>query len=540
MKLSGNIVDVLQQTIFPGTITIRNGYITSIERETASYDTFLLPGFIDAHVHIESSLVIPSEFARLAAPHGTVGTVSDPHEIANVLGITGVHYMIENARKVPFKFNFGAPSCVPATPFETSGATIDLDDLTALLDLPAIRYLSEMMNVPGVVNQDPAVHQKLAAARERGKPIDGHAPGLRGDKLRAYVAAGISTDHEAFEREEGLEKLRAGMLLAIREGSAARNFDELIDLLDEYPGRCMFCSDDKHPDSLVEGHIDNLVRRALRRGFDRMDVLRTACVTPVRHYDLDVGLLREGDPADLIEINNFDELEVIRTFINGELVAEKGETCIERVAARTPNRFNATPLEPSDLLVEATSHELRVIEAIDGQLVTRSRVLEPTTSGDYAIADPERDILKLTVVNRYQEAPPAVGFITGFGLTGGALASSVAHDSHNIVAVGTGDEEICRAVNALIDEGGGLSLVDGTSTETLALPVAGLMSNAPGQEVAAGYTRLERQARNTLSSTLSSPYMTLSFMALLVIPELKLSDKGLFDGEAFQFTSLFV
>ncbi len=539
MTVSGNIVDVLQQKIFPGTVTIRNGHITSIEREEASYDTFLLPGFVDSHVHIESSLLVPSEFARLAVPHGTVATVSDPHEIGNVLGIDGVYYMIENAQEVPLKFNFGAPSCVPATPFETAGASIDAEAVAELLDDPQIRYLSEMMNVPGVISRDPGVHEKIAAARERGKPIDGHAPGLRGRNLRTYADAGISTDHESFEYEEAREKLEAGMLIAIREGSAAKNFDELIDLIRDYPGRCMFCSDDKHPDSLIEGHIDSLVRRAIERDLDLMGVLRAACVTPVRHYDLNVGLLQVGDPADLIEIDGFDNVQVLRTFIDGELVAENGRSHINRVEANEPNKFSASPIEPSDIAVEAAGERMRVIEAIDGQLVTREQVAEPASDAGKATSDTDRDILKLVVVNRYENAPPAVAFITGFGLTEGALASSVAHDSHNIVAVGTSDREICRAVNAVVEHGGGLSLARGTHTEVLPLPVAGLMSAASGRDVAEKYTRLDRLARESLGSTLGSPFMTLSFMALLVIPQLKLSDKGLFDGEAFEFVRLF-
>lgn len=539
MTISGNIVDVVHEEIFSGTITIRNGRVTSIEHEDASYDTFLLPGFVDSHVHIESSLLVPSEFARLAVPHGTVATVSDPHEIGNVLGVDGVQYMIDNARKVPFKFNFGAPSCVPATPFETAGAKIDAQAVAELLDDPQIRYLSEMMNVPGVINRNPEVHEKIAAARERGKPVDGHAPGVRGKKLHTYADAGISTDHESFEYEEAREKLEAGMLIAIREGSAAKNFDELVDLIAEYPGRCMFCSDDKHPDSLVEGHINDLVRRAIERDLDLMEVLRAACVTPVRHYDLDVGLLQVGDPADLIEIDNLDDVQVLRTFIDGELVAENGASRIERVDAAELNQFNASPIEPSDIVVEPADEWMRVIEAIDGQLVTREQIAEPVANNGQVTSDTDRDILKLVIVNRYEQAPPAVAFITGFGLTEGALASSVAHDSHNIVAVGTSDREICRAVNAVVEHGGGLSLARRTHTELLPLPVAGLMSAASGPEVAEKYIRLDRLAKESLGSTLGSPYMTLSFMALLVIPQLKLSDKGLFDGEAFEFVPLF-
>lgn len=510
------------------------------DRELTLPGHTLLPGLIDAHVHIESSLLVPSEFARLAVRHGTVATVSDPHEIGNVLGTEGVHYMIENADRVPFKFNFGAPSCVPATPFETAGAEIDARAVAELLDREEIRYLSEMMNIPGVLNEDPEVMAKIEAARDRGKPIDGHAPGLRGEDLKAYAAAGITTDHESFERAEALEKLDAGMRIAIREGSAAKNFDELVDLIRDYPEQCMFCSDDKHPDSLLEGHIDALVRRAFTRGLDRMNILRCASVIPVLHYGLDVGLLQEGDPADLIEIDGFEAFNVLRTFINGTLVAEDGQTRIERIDARTPNTFDAAPIEPADLTVQAETDTLRVIEAINRQLVTAERRIEPTVVDGRAVADPARDLLKLVVVNRYEPAAPAVGFVTGFGLEHGALASSVAHDSHNIVAVGTNDEAICDAVNTVIEHGGGLSLEEDGAVDVLPLPVAGLMTTADGDAAAARYTRLDRRVKQSLGATLDSPYMTLSFMALLVIPELKLSDQGLFDGREFRFTPLFV
>lgn len=538
--LSGNIVDVLNQEIFPGTLTVQKGHITNIARENRSYETFLLPGFIDAHVHIESSLLVPSEFARLAVVHGTVATVSDPHEIGNVLGTAGVQYMIKNARKVPFKFNFGAPSCVPATTFETAGASIDAAAVDELLAKPEIRYLSEMMNVPGVLQQAPAVMAKLAHARRRNKPVDGHAPGLRGDDLTDYIQAGISTDHESFTYEEASEKIEQGMKVAIREGSAAKNFDALVDLVAKHPKRCMFCSDDKHPDSLVEGHIDTLVRRALARGHDQMAVLQAACVNPIQHYNLPVGLLQPGDPADLIEIDGFEQLNVLRTFVEGQLVAQKGQTQIPRVTADTPNRFQAKPIAPEQLTVPAQDKQLRVIEAIDGQLITREQQMTPSITNGQAIADPARDLLKIAVVNRYADRPPAVGFITGFGIKQGAIASSVAHDSHNIVAVGANDQALCRAVNKVIKHQGGLSLADQETTDVLPLPVAGLMTTTDGFEVAKQYTLLDRKVKDKLGATLASPYMTLSFMALLVIPELKLSDKGLFNGQTFSFAPLFV
>lgn len=538
-SISGNIVDLVRGAIFPGTIEVAAGRISSIHRDQERYQTFLLPGFVDAHVHVESSLLVPSEFSRLAVVHGTVATVSDPHEIANVLGMAGVEYMIENGRRTPFKFYFGAPSCVPATAFETAGAVLSASEVEQLLDRPEIGYLSEMMNFPAVISGDADVLRKLEMAHRRGKPVDGHAPGLRGDGLKAYAAAGISTDHECFTMEEALEKIERGMKIAIREGSAARNFDELVGLLAEHAGRCMFCSDDKHVDSLVVSHIDDLVRRAIRAGYDPIQVLRCASLHPVRHYKLDVGLLQQGQPADFIEVTDLAELRVLKTFIDGRKVAEGGSSLIERVHTDAPNRFRALPVRPEEFRVGAGKGRLNVIEAIDHQLVTRRVQVEASVRNGEAVADPSRDLLKLAVVNRYRPSPPAVAFVRNFGLKRGAIASSVAHDSHNIIAVGATDEELAAAINLVIRHGGGLSAAaGGTVEEILPLPVAGLMTSEDGYETAERYTKLDRLAKE-LGSTLSSPYMTLSFMALLVIPALKLSDRGLFDGDRFDFIPLF-
>lgn len=542
-SISGNIVDLVHNEVFPGTVHVANGRIESIRRDpgNAGYENYLMPGFVDSHVHIESSLLVPSEFARLAVVHGTVATVSDPHEIANVLGVQGVDYMIENGSKVPFKFFFGAPSCVPATDFETAGATLTAADVEALLQRDDIWYLSEMMNFPGVLHDDPDVLHKLAAARAAGKPVDGHAPGLRGEGVAKYAGAGISTDHECFTMEEALEKLAAGMKIAIREGSAARNFDDLVGLLAEHADRCMFCTDDKHVDSLLVSHIDDLARRAIRAGHDPLPVLRCACLNPVEHYKLPVGLLREGDPADFIEVNSLEELRVLRTFIDGRLVAEKGKTLITRETSGVINQFAADPIEVEQLRVPLQEGRLNIIEAIDHQLVTRRLRAEPAVSqsGEWAVADPARDILKLAVINRYSFAPVAVAFVKNFGLQRGAIASSVAHDSHNVIAVGASDEALAEAINLVIEHRGGLSATDGAGTsEVLPLPVAGLMSPEDGYATGERYMRLEKLAQ-TCGSSLDAPFMTLSFMALLVIPALKLSDKGLFNGETFAFAPLF-
>jgi adenine deaminase len=543
-NITGNVVDVHSRQIYPGVVTVVDGRIETVERSAGSLQegpasgNYILPGFIDAHVHVESSMLVPSQFARLAVRHGTVATLSDPHEIANVLGVPGVHYMTENGKQVPFKFFFGAPSCVPATGFESSGAQIGPEQVDELLSLPEIRYLSEVMNFPGVLVDDPEVMAKLGAAKKRGKPIDGHAPGLRGEELRKYVAAGISTDHESLDVEEAREKLELGMKILIREGSASLEFDMLKELIDEYPELCMFCSDDKHPTDLVKGHINDLVRRAVASGLDLFNVLRAACVNPVEHYDLDVGLLREGDPADFIVVADLQDFDVVNTFIGGELVAADGTPLFNALESDMPNVFRTGECEPSNFTVRARPGKMRVIEVLDGQLFTKKMALAPTVVEGLAVADTDRDVLKIAVINRYEKAPAAVGFIRNMGLQAGAIASTVAHDSHNIVVVGTNDDDMARAVNMLVETEGGLAAAAGEEQFLLALPVAGLMSISDGFDVAEAYDVLD-QAAKRMGSRLKAPFMTLSFMALLVIPELKISDEGLFDGTTFQFTDLF-
>lgn len=534
----GNIVDIVNQRIFRGTVRVSGGKIAAVIEEPVDSDVYILPGLIDAHVHVESSMLVPSEFARLAVVHGTVAAVSDPHEVANVMGIVGVRFMIDNGRKVPFKFFFGASSCVPATGFETAGARLDLPEIEELLGMEDIVYMSEMMNFPGVLNGDPLVMAKIALARERGLPVDGHAPGLMGDEACRYAEAGISTDHECFTRQEAVEKIGAGMKVQIREGSAAKNFEALLDLLADFPDQIMFCSDDKHPDDLAAGHINQLVKRAMQMGFDPLRVLRSCIYNPVCHYNLDVGLLRVGDPADYIIVDNLTAFNVLETRINGIKVAENGKTCIESVPVSALNNFNAIPLCAEDIAVSGSGHPIRVQRALDGQLITRCEIQEPCLADGLVVSDIQRDILKMVAVNRYEQSPPVIGFTSGFGLQRGAIASSVAHDSHNIIAVGVGEADIVRAVNLLIEQKGGISFVSGEQEQVLALPIAGLMSGDDGYKVAGEYRRMDVLAKDA-GATLGAPFMTLSFMALLVIPELKISDKGIFDGNTFSFTSLF-
>lgn len=535
--VSGQIVDIINKRIYPGTVTIINGHINNIAESSQATDQYILPGFIDAHVHIESSMLVPSEFARMAVVHGTVATISDPHEIANVCGIEGVNFMIKNGEQVPFKFYFGAPSCVPATTFETAGAEISVDEVEELLKSDKIKYLAEMMNWPGVLFNDPLVYEKIKIAQKYTKPVDGHAPGLRGEKAAQYIAAGISTDHECFTREEALNKLELGMKILIREGSAAKNFDALIDLLNDHEDSVMFCSDDKHPDSLLLGHINQLVKRALDGGVDLFKALKAACINPVKHYKLDVGLLKEGDSADFIVVDNLDDFNIKETYINGCLVASDGESLIKPLNAEAINNFNCNPIEPAEIKVNASGSRIAVIEALDGQLITNRLEVDAFIKDGFIESDSDNDILKIIVKNRYKDAPPAVAFIKNFGLKNGAIASSIAHDSHNIISVGTSDELITKAVNHIISCKGGISAVSDTEAKVLPLPVGGIMTTKNGYEVADLYTSIDLFAKQ-LGCKLSSPFMSLSFMALLVIPSLKLSDLGLFDGEKFEFTKL--
>ncbi len=537
--ISGNIVDVLRSEIFPGTLTITDGIIADIRYEDKKYAHYIMPGFIDSHLHIESSMLVPSELSRIAAIHGTVAVISDPHEIANVHGIDGVGDMIDDAKTVPIKFYFGAPSCVPASDFETNGAVIGPDQIEKLLKMDEIRYLAEVMNFPGVINRQSDVMKKIGIAKKYGKVIDGHAPGLRGESLRKYVEAGISTDHECFQKDEALEKTNSGMKIMIREGSAAKNFDELICIVEDHYKDCMFCSDDIHPDDLLNGHINLLVKRALAYGIDIMKILRVACINPVLHYKLDVGLLRKGDSADFIIVDSLKNLGILATYIRGDMIAGNGKTLIPRGKSKIINNFQTDHKNVEDFLIPAKEGNINVIEAIDGQLITNKILMPPKIADGFVVSDVDRDMLKIVVINRYRTAKIATGFVKGFGLKRGAIASSVAHDSHNIIAIGVNDRAICHAVNLIIKAKGGISAVSKDKELLLPLPIAGIMSNLDYLETAEKYTLLTNMAIKYLDSTLHSPFMTLSFMALLVTPKLKISDKGLFDGEQFKFIDLF-
>lgn len=537
-RISGNIVDILKERIYPGTLEVSRGRISRITQEHERYREYIVPGFIDAHIHIESSMLTPSEFARVAVIHGTVGAVCDPHEIANVMGVDGVRYMVDDGTSVPFKFFWGAPSCVPATAFETSGARIDAHQMKTLFETKSVGFLSEVMNVPGVLQGDPDLTAKINVAKSFNKAIDGHAPGLGGEALKQYIGAGISTDHECVDYSEALEKLTLGMKIQIREGSAAKNFNDLIPIAREHADRCMFCSDDKHPDDIITGHINRLVQRAIEYGIEPMAALRIASLNPIRHYGLEVGLLQLGDPADFLVVDDLRSLRILKTVIDGKLVARDGNAEMPEAPIKRVNVFRTREKKVDDFKVMNRGGKIHVIEARDGQLITGRVQAEPKVSGDTIVSDPLRDILKTAVVNRYKDGPPSVGFVRSFGLKKGAIGSSVAHDSHNIVAVGVSDTDISRAVNLIIQSQGGISATCGKTDKVLPLPVAGIMSDLNYEEVARRYRELDAFAKK-MGSGLTAPFMTLSFMALLVIPEIKISDRGLFDALRFEFIDLF-
>ena len=537
MKIQGQLVDIYNKRIYKGEVTVEEGRIKSLIEKDHPITDFIMPGFVDAHIHIESSMLVPSEFAKIAVTHGTVATVSDPHEIANVLGIEGVEFMIDNGNQVPFKFNFGAPSCVPATSFESAGAVIDSEGIKKLLQKKEIKYLAEMMNYPGVLYDDEEVMKKIAWAKHYDKPIDGHAPGLRADDISKYIFAGISTDHECFTYEEGLEKLQKGMKVIIREGSAAKNFEALIDLLPEHFENMMFCSDDKHPDDLLINHINKLCARSIEKGIDLYKILQAACINPVNHYNLDVGTLRVGDPADFIIVEDFVNFKTKQTYIDGGLVFSDGVSNIESIPFKILNNFNTDKKSITDFKFDSKAKQIRVIEAMEGELVTNELIENSLIENGNLVSNIDADVLKMTVVNRYQNQQPAIAFIKNFGLKEGAIASSVGHDSHNIIAVGATDEAICKAVNLLIETKGGICAVTNSEEKVVPLPVAGIMSDQNGETIGKDYALLDQMAKE-MGCTLNAPYMTLSFMALLVIPSLKLSDKGLFNGSKFDFTSV--
>ena len=538
MKVTGRIVDIHLRRIYSGEVKIENGRILSILEKQSNEVNYILPGLIDAHVHIESSMLTPGSFAKASVPHGTIGAISDPHEIANVLGLEGVNFMIEDGTKTPFRFWFGAPSCVPATELETSGAILNASDIEELLQRREIKFLAEMMNFPGVINKNSEVMEKISLAKKYGKPVDGHAPGLSGEGLRRYISAGITTDHECSSIEEAIEKITLGMKVIIREGSAGRNLNALKSLYSDYPEMIMLSSDDIHPEMLMKRHLEKLVASLIDEGYDIYDVIRSVTINPVMHYGLDAGLLRPGDPADFIIVDDPRRMNVIETWIGGQKVFDRGDILFEYKPGIPLNKFNCSTVGKIEIIVPRQSGEIRVITAFDGELFTKETLCE-IPAGNYVEPDVSGDMLKIVVKDRYKDAPPAVGFIKGFGLKRGAFASSVAHDSHNIISIGTNDNDIIEAVNEIVKLKGGLAVSNNGKVISMQLNIAGIMSDKPCNVVAEEYEYLSELVKE-MGSSMSSPFMTLSFMALLVIPELKISDRGLFDVNQFKYVPVFV
>jgi adenine deaminase len=542
MRIIGNIVDVFQQKIYKAELFIKDNKIFEI-KELGVEDnsiSYILPGLIDAHVHIESTMVTPVYFASHVKKYGTLGVVTDPHEISNVCGVDGFKYMYNEGKAADIQIFFGVPSCVPATPFETSGAIFDAEIIDGIFQKYDVVALSEMMNFPGVVHGFDDVVEKLNVAKKYNMKIDGHAPGLKGDDLSTYINAGITTDHEAFTYEEAKEKINKGMMIQIREGSAARNFEALHPLISEFPDKVMFCTDDAHPDTLVQGHIDRIVRMALAKGHSIFNILNAASFNAIDHYNLPVGKLNVGDSADFILVNSLQKFDVLACYLKGENIYTAGEYFKINLPNNSINSFNAKPLAIENIQVKDRGFNVKVIGAVDGELITKSLEAKLPVSNGFLISDSDQDILKIVVINRYNSnSEPQIGFIKGFSLKNSAIAGSVAHDSHNIIAIGENDSDIVQAVNAIIETEGGICLVHNQKVDSIPLPVAGLMANETIENMAVKYKELDQKVKE-LGTTLQAPFMTLAFMSLLVIPSLKLGDKGLFDVDKFEFTSLYI
>ena len=533
MLLRGNVVDVERGEIYPGEVLIEGSRIKEVREVGGRFSRYLLPGLIDAHIHIESSMLVPSRFAEAAVAHGTVAVVADPHEIANVLGITGVEYMIRDSKRVPLKFYFTAPSCVPATPYETSGAKLGAEEVARLLAMEEVVALGEVMNYPAVVAREPETMAKIQAARRLGKPIDGHCPKLGGDALRRYVSAGISTEHECTSLEEAEEKARLGMKIMLREGSSAKNLKALAG----FRGKAFLVSDDLHAGDLLRGHVNFLLRRAVEEGIDPIEAVRMVSLNPAEHYRLGVGMLRPGDPADLVVVDNLRSFSCLECYINGKLVAKGGRVLFKASPLPGKSTIRASHKSPEDFkIIARRASRLRVIKVMPGEIVTEEDSVS-AAAGEVKPM-PEKDVLKLAVVERYGGERVAVALVRGFGIEGGAVASSIAHDSHNIIAVGADDADLAAAVNRVIDMQGGIAVVSGGELlASLPLPVAGLMSIESAGWVAERGEQVDRRIRE-LGCSLEAPVMTLSFLALPVIPKLRLTDRGLFDVERFEFVGL--
>jgi adenine deaminase len=549
---NGRVIHVFTNEILAGDVAIINGRIAGIGRyegrETVDLDgKYLSPGFIEGHIHIESSMLTPAQFGAAVIPHGTTTVICDPHEIGNVCGKTGIRYMLE--KQSPLNLYAMAPSCVPATHMETSGALLSADDIAEILEHPRVLGLAEMMNFPGTVAAAPDVLAKLRVARKRKVPIDGHAPGLGGRDLQAYIASGISSDHECTTLAEAEEKLRAGMAIFIREGSTARNLEELMPLLHSPAAcHCLLVTDDRHADDLVErGHLDYILRRAVHYGASAVIALQMVTINPARHFGLQrTGAIVPGFRADLVVLDDLEQFTADRVYISGQCVAEKGAmvTAVPEQSLDTldPVIRSSVKIDPEVVDLSMPGEEgglIRVITCTDGQIVTGQQMLEPKVENGMMVSDVERDILKIVVLERHHGSHAmGIGFVQGLGLARGAIGSTVAHDSHNMIVTGTSDASMLRAIRALTDIRGGLVVAgDEQVYDVLPLPVAGLMSTGTAQKVSDCLDGI-RTALEKVGTGVENPFMLLSFLALPVIPELKITDKGLVDVLQFQLVPL--
>lgn len=538
--IEGVIVRPQSREKFGARIVVAGQHIKSIVKDSTIKAPFILPGFIDSHVHIESSMLIPSRFAEMAVKHGTVAVVTDPHEVANVAGVEGIRFMVEDSKTVPLKFFFGVPSCVPATPLEKSGATIDHQQVYELLSEPDFHFLAEMMNFPGVINNDRDVVMKLDAAKKFKKPVDGHAPGFTGEDLKKYVAAGISTDHECSSIDEALERINFGQIIQIREGSAARNFSSLAPLIAQHPESLMFCTDDSHPDFLELGHINKIVARAVAKGYDLFDVLNIATQIPQKHYGFSLGKLEVNDLADFIIVDNLQDFNVLQTYIDGSSVYRNKNITFNLQDVPKPNyQFRTATPSIDDLRVVVQGNTMNVIEVFPDELIT-NWVKYPVSQncGQEINSMLNEDIIKIVLLNRYENTVPVVGFIKGFNLKSGAIAASIAHDSHHILAIGANDESLVSTLKWIVSHRGGICFAENSVVDGIPLPYFGLMTDSNGQDVSTTYKKLNASISKA-GSKLNAPFMTASFMALTVIPFLKINHNGLFDVNKFISVPLF-
>lgn len=545
-----SVINVLSEEIYKADVAVKNGIIAGIGNdykgkiEINGEGKFLSPSFIDGHVHIESSMLLPSEYAKLVVATGTTTVVADPHEISNVIGLHGISFMREASKDLPLDVYMTLPSCVPATPYETSGFELNSYDLSLLIDKEWILGIAEMMNFPGVVNLDKEVLSKIKLGLQNNKRIDGHAPLLSGKELCAYVAAGVNSDHECTCPNEAIEKLRAGMYLMVREGSAAKDLDALLPVLKSYPTRkCIFVTDDRYPSALKK-HINAMVKRAVEYGIAPVKAIQMASINTAEYFGLKkLGAIAPGYKADLLLLNNLEDFSPLMVIKNGKIVAKEDHLTVdipEKNLSSLRGTVNIRWLEKEDLKIKAKSYKVKVIEVSDGQLVTKSVIGNVKINNGYAESNPDEDIIKILVIERHKASGNiGKGFVKGFGIKSGAIASTVAHDSHNMIVIGTNDDDMFKAIKELVKSQGGKVIVqNGEVKAKLELPIAGIMSDEKADIVLEKLSKL-KDAEKAIGCSIKEPFMTMSFLSLSVIPEIKLTDKGLMNVVENKFVDLF-